>query len=121
MRRALARSLIPILLAVQLAACTNKQAFVTVGVTVHTVDVAMSAWADYVVAQAKVAGVAPQAWNVPKQAQVKQVFQTYQDAATVARTALLVSNQMPTPADLASAAAAVVDIVQTITGKKVTP
>ena len=111
---------VPVLL-ILVVACTANQAYVTVGATVHGVDTAMSVWADYVVAQAKAAGVAPQAWNPAAQAKVKQAYSAYYDAAVTAKLALEATSRIPTPADLAAAASAVIDLVQQITGKMVTP
>ena len=119
MRRYLARSLIPLLLVAQLAACSAHQRFVVVGATVQAVDAAMNIWADYVVAQAKAAGIAPEAWAPEKQALVRKAHDVYRDVAETARVTLVTMNRAPTPADLSSAAAAVVDIVQQLTGKKV--
>lgn len=105
------RAAVAILLTLAIAcASANKVAFVTVGSTVKTVDLAMRTWAAYVVS----GNVQP-----GQEMQVKLAYDHYHAVAHAARTTLEATNEAPTPAQFAEAAMAIIRLVEQFTGKKV--
>ncbi len=95
------------------AACSAsavKTEYVALGVTVHSVDLAMTVWGQYVRDGLAKPG---------QEDKVRAAYQKYQDAIVVAKAGLGLSDNSATPADLSAAAAALIDVVQSFTGKKV--
>jgi len=92
------------------ASSPNQVAYATVGLTVHTVDLAMKTWADYVVA-----GYA----TAEQESKVRAAHDKYFDTAFNLKVILTATSQEPTPAQLSSVAASVVSLIEQFTGKKV--
>jgi hypothetical protein len=106
------RALAAVLLLVVACGTASHTTYVTIGSTKVAVDLAMKTWGNYVVAAH------------PPPAQEDQVRAAYGKVQTAAKTAavvLEVSDTNPTPQALSDAAAALVSLVETITGKKLTP
>lgn len=101
---------VAIALTVACSASAVKTEYVALGVTVHSVDLAMTVWGQYVRNGSAKPG---------EEDKVRGAYQKYQDAIVVAKAGLALSDNSETPADLAAAANALIDIVQSITKKKV--
>lgn len=108
------RKLGTVLALVAMAAACSANAVKTeyriLGTTVHTVDLGMTAWGDYV----RSGKATPE-----QEATVRTGYETYQNAAKASKVALQVSSNLETPQALADAAAALVAIIETFTGNKV--
>jgi hypothetical protein len=82
----------------------------TVGMTVTSVDLAMKVWGPY----------ARDGKATPAQEQtVRDAYAKYQTVLRTAQVAMHVSNNTATPAELAAAAADLINLIQSITGKPV--
>lgn len=104
------RVLLALLLVASVSCTANKAAYVALGVTVHTVDVGMQIWANYVVTAHPPA---------EKEIQVRSAYQKYQDTAHALQLALEATNTNPTPPQLAAAADSLISLIEEISGKTV--
>ena len=114
MKKRLRPAIVASLLVVSLISCAATPAQVayrTVGLTVNTVDTGMKLWADYVVA-----GRATD----DQQMAVRRAHDRYRTAARDIGVVLEATNTAPTPEQLSSAAAALIELIQQFTGKVVT-
>jgi hypothetical protein len=108
--RKLSRAAPAILLILAIACAANKAAYVSLGVTVHTVDVGMQLWANYVVANHPPA---------EKENQVRAAYKHYQDTARTLSVVLTATGTNPTPAELAAAANSLIALIESFTKQKV--
>jgi len=111
-RRQRNHSAVALLLAVALACSANRAAYITVGATVKTVDLAMKTWASYVVA-----GHA----TVAQENDVRVAYGRYQETARTMAVVLEATNATPTPEQVSLAAQAVISLVSSLTGKRIEP
>ena len=114
MKKRLRPAIVASLLIISLVSCAATPAQVayrTIGITVNTVDTGMKLWADYVVAGRATA---------EQEASVRRAHDRYRTAARDLGVVLEAANTAPTPEQLSSAAAALIELIQQFTGKMVT-
>ena len=114
-----------VLLVLAVGCAANRAAYTTIGTVKIAEDLALKTWVQHVATAGRCVAAATVSTNGcvlhGAEIQVRDAHAKYQSTAATLMVVLDASSTLPAPQALSDAEAAVVSLVELLTGKKVTP